>query len=165
MKRIILLLLLLMPLVSAQPSPINILNLEYDNGDITLQEKFSSIGYSPDRRIQRGNYVFRVLSKDNRVLHSFRFQPETLERLDGHDDETNLGGVIIRNRFNFVLITPSFAEEQSIQFFDETGKDRGTIELEKKGISLGWILLPLLLFFLLLILYLRRKQKTTPSTT
>ncbi len=159
MKKIsLILLLLLIPLVYAEPTSINVINLEYNNENINILEKFNTIGYYPDRNIQpEEGYLLKIISQENTVLYSFTFLPPTKEYLDGFDGTYNLGRSEIKNKFNFSLIIPSFENEKEIVITKEN--EQMSFDLNKtkntKTIILGLIILLIVFFFIIL----RKKKK------
>jgi len=131
----IIIILLIFPCVMAQPESINILNLEYNQGNVEVIEKFSSIGYYPDRIIQEGKYTLKIIGED--ILYETKFDPPTIEYLDGDE-----GGIFTRNKFNFSLIVPSFPNEKEIVI--ETEGKTEQFSFEQKS-SKWWVYLILLI--------------------
>ena len=161
MKKIsLLLLLLLIPIVYAEPASINILNLEYNDEDINILERFSTIGYYPDRNIQPNTgYLLKIISQENTILYSFRFLPPTTEYLDGFDGTYNLGRSEIRSKFNFSLIVPSFENEKEIMIAKEGEKMSYDLSKTNKSTLILWGLLALIILFFFMTL--RKKKKPT----
>lgn len=119
--------------VSSSPSQINILNLEYNSGNINLIEKTSKIGYYPDRLNQPENGDnLSIYSLDNNNLYSFKFIPPFVEFTDGFNKDKNIGKTLINSNFNFSLIIPSYANENKIIIYDENMKKVGVFDLIKK---------------------------------
>ena len=158
-------LLLTIPLVFAQPTSINVLNLEYNNEDIKILEKFSMLGYYPDRQIQPSEgYLLKIIGVNDEILYSVRFMPPTNEYLDGWDGTYNLGEIYSRTKFNFSLVVPSFSNERQIVISKDNKEfvlnlyDQINIRL------LSGILLLLVICAMLIIIYsLRRKSKSSQS--
>ncbi|MBT3303728.1 hypothetical protein HN592_05030 [Candidatus Woesearchaeota archaeon] len=156
------LILLLIPLVYAEPTSINVLNLEYNNEDINILEKFSTIGYYPDRNIQpEKGYLLKIMSQENTILYSFRFLPPTTEYLDGFDGTYNLGRSEISNKLNFSLIIPSFENEKEILIVKEGEQMSYDLTESNKGkIMLGGLLILIIIFFFLAF---KKKKKVNPE--
>lgn len=74
---LLLLLILALPVAIAEVecSKALVAKFNYDNGIITYKDKVIKCGYAPDRRIQpEEGYIAEVVSIDDKVLYSFKFE-------------------------------------------------------------------------------------------
>lgn len=126
--------LLLIVFVNSSPSQINILNMEYNYGNIELIEKTTKIGYYPDRIDQPDSgHNLSIYSVSDENLYSFRFVPPFVEFTDGFDEDKNIGKILIRDNFNFSLIVPSYTNEKRIVIYDNEKNEIGMFDLIEKS--------------------------------
>ncbi|MBW3020626.1 hypothetical protein KY334_04985 [Candidatus Woesearchaeota archaeon] len=128
--------ILLMVFVNSNPSRINILNLNYNDGDIKFIEKTTKYGYYPDRLIQPevGHNLSIVSGIEE--LYSFKFTVPNLEFIDGYYNDQNLGEIMKLNNVNFSLIVPSYTNEKEIIIYDENMNVEEKISLvERKALE------------------------------
>lgn len=111
----------LIGIVSAEANKVYILNLNYDNGKITLKDKIVKYGYSPDRKIQpEEGYRAEVASATGDVLYFFNFEVPSKIYVDVTEPGTNelSGGIIKLDKTDFALVIPYFEEAKEIRFYD-----------------------------------------------
>ncbi|MEA2035966.1 MAG: hypothetical protein U9O94_00550 [Nanoarchaeota archaeon] len=144
----------LMPFVLAEVecNEVLVANFNYDNGVLSYKEKITKCGYTPDRNLQpEDGYRADLLSIDNEVLHSFKFDIPLKVNVDFSDPllKTLAGGLIILNETDFALIFPYFDDAKSIVIYNPRGYEVLSAPLIEEQFmeqkSLLWLLLLLLL--------------------
>lgn len=146
--KFILLFLLMLPLVTAQPSDISILEVRYERGEVDVINRFDSFGYVPGWMENEGEFELRVLQGDI-LLYNYFFDPPTREFLDGVQG----GGMVERSSFNFPLVIPNDLREDRLEIIYPSGSVYVLEEeTNKKWIWLFSILIGVILLSLLLIL-------------
>lgn len=167
---IALVLILMVNVVLAQDNMVYLLDLHYDNGKISLSEIKVEKGFSPDRKIQSGDYKLEVISFDNKALYSFNFKAPRVysdksDRLTGKID----GEVIDLEKADFTLIVPYLEDGKDIKIYKENNEVFST-DVSKFSIkqslkrSFIWLYIILIMLFCFLIIFLiKRKKKKTIS--
>ena len=158
--RLLFILLLLIPIVSASPSAITIVTMEDDDGDVSIKEIYQGIGYSPSHANQKGEYDLKVYSSKGQ-LYGLAFSPP-VEYVDGHLGEENIGG--IREVDEFSVTIPSFPNEERI----EVSRGREVMAKHEFVASSNFLLYFLFIVFLVIILVVRkimisRREPVIPS--
>ena len=97
MKKLILLLLLILTIKIVEASKIYFLELNYDNGLLTLKDKKLLNGYYPDRNTQPNEgYRLEVASFSNEIIYSFNFEPPLTVYTDASDENGTLSGYVVK---------------------------------------------------------------------
>ncbi len=138
-----------------------IINLSYDNGEISLVNAFAKQGYAPDKKVQPENgYEYRIVSSTNKTLYTFKFfVPWGLTLYDGCGSCGSAGTTVDSkstesaslNNVKFSLVAPYFKEAKTINVYDPNGKFKLAIDVSKfaEKTELKW--LPYLGLFLILL--------------
>ncbi|HLC96211.1 MAG TPA: hypothetical protein VJH97_02725 [Candidatus Nanoarchaeia archaeon] len=117
-KRIWLLLLVMIPMVSAEQ--VLVVHLRYDDGFISVVDKTTTLGYYPDRLYQPDSgYRLEIVSVDDNNLYSFRFNLPVDVFYDAEVLGVLEGGIIRLNETDFSLIVPYFDDAKEINFYNE----------------------------------------------
>ncbi|MBW2998061.1 hypothetical protein KY321_00855 [Candidatus Woesearchaeota archaeon] len=152
----------LVVLVNSNPSKVNILKINYNEGNINFIEKTSKFGYAPDRVIQPEVGHNLTIYSNIEELHSFKFKIPNLEFVDGYYEEQNLGEIVKLENINFSLIVPSYINEEELIIYDENNviKEKVTL-VEKKSTRkdnyfLTFILTTTLLLIILIIIKIKK---------
>jgi hypothetical protein len=106
-----------------QPAPpINkqyIAEMNYDTGKIKLNHIYLSPGQASDRRIERGKYNSRIISKNGEILSSLKIDiPNTMSPFF-KKNSTDKPSIILLEQFNYSLNLPYFDESENIEVYDE----------------------------------------------
>jgi len=150
------LVILLVPVVMAEVecSKVFVAKFNYDNGFVTYKERVIKCGYSPDRRDQpKEGYSAQVMSTDNKVLHSFRFEIPLKMFFDVSDPlvKSISGGMMVLNKTDFALIFPYYDEARVIVVYNSRGYEVVRIPLVEEQFiekrSVLWFLLLVVLLF------------------
>lgn len=173
MKILLLLFILTIPIVIAdvECSKVFVVKFNYDNGLITYRDKVIKCGYAPDRRIQpKEGYKVEVISIDNKVLHSFKFEIPLEINFDLSDPivKSLSGGMLILNETDFALIFPYYDKAKSIIIYNPRDYEIVKIPLieeqfiQKKSFLWLFILIILILTASYIIYkYYKPKQRKT----
>jgi hypothetical protein len=143
-SRILILLLLTVPLVFAECDKVFVVNFNYDNGAISYKEKIMKCGYAPDRLIQPSDgYIAEMVSFDDKVLYSFRFDIPIKVNIDSSKDGELSGGIILLNETDFALVFPYYDNVKSIVVYNPRNYEIVRVSLEDELLtqrqSLYWI--------------------------
>ena len=123
MKAIIILALTFLLLASAsyaQENPIKLykLDLNYNNGTVTIVDLNMTYGYPPDTKIQpEKGYNVTVLSFSNKVLYTYKFEVHTDFFFDTFGDYAS-GGSVKLTEDNETVLVPYFRNAKSISIYD-----------------------------------------------
>lgn len=166
MKRVIwvISLILLLNIVIAVENKVFILDLNYDNGQISINDVITKAGYAPDRKLQPEQGYKLEITKGNEVLYSFKFEIPLKINTDVIEEKGEIsGGIVILEKTNFALVVPYYKDAEHIKIYDN--KDNEVVSttvvpaLGKRN-SVKWIvgfaIIFVVLFFLL---YERRRKK------
>ena len=152
-------------MVSAETNKVYILNLDYDNGKITLKDKIVKYGYSPDRKIQpEEGYRAEVVSVNGDVLYFFNFEVPSKIYVDVTEPRTQelSGGIIKLDKTDFALIVPYFEEAKEIKIYDMNNNEILLIDaresLSSRNMLMLW-LIPAVVIITLLVLAYRKIRK------
>ena len=159
------LLLILINIAIAQTNKVFILNLNYDNGEISLRDKIVKVGYPPDRKIQpEVGYRIDIISRDDTMLYSFKFEIP----LDVYVDATSpnnsreiTGGLIKLNETDFALTMPYFKDAKEINIYDKENKELLRVDVEEKVKRRNklWFIILVFIVILVLIYFILKKRK------
>lgn len=145
----LLLLILAAPFVMAEVecSKVFVVKFNYDNGLITYKDKVIKCGYAPDMKLQpREGYKAEMISTENKVLYSFKFEIPLKINFDMSDPivKSLSGGMLILNETDFALIFPYYDKAKSIIIYNAREYKVATIPLiEEQFIqkrSFWWVL-------------------------
>ncbi len=134
MNKIFFVMLALM--VSAAAAEVVVIDLHYEDGYITLNDKTVKLGYYPDRKIQPENgYRLEVVSFSGESLYSFRFKIP-LEIFTDYTEGDELKGNVIRlNATDFSLIIPDYADAKEIRFYNERNYKVAEINVHEEKLA------------------------------
>ncbi len=123
---LVLMLIFLVPFAFAEVecSKVLVAKFNYDNGVIRYGDKVIKCGYAPDRVIQpEEGYRADMLSRDDKVLYSFRFDVPLKINFDLSDPlmKSLSGGMLILNETDFALIFPYYDDAKSIIIYNPRG--------------------------------------------
>lgn len=163
-KRILALLILTLLLDTAlAENKVFIVDLNYKDGIITVNDIMIKAGYYPDRRLQpeRG-YTLELVSED-RVLYSFKFEVPLEIHTDVIDEDGEIkGGVIVLNETNFALIVPYYDKASEIRVYDSTNKEvlsKAVVPALGERTTLKWIFGFILISIVLFLFFYEKKRK------
>lgn len=173
MKKIILIILLvILPIaVALESTKVYIIDLSYKDGKLIVNNKIIKYGYAPDRALQPlEGYKAEIISFDNTILYSFKFEVPLKEYLDVSDNITKQisGGLVKLTENDFALILPYYDNAKEIVFYDELSNKVTSVDVveEKKKEEVEekepntWIwALEFLILLVLVILFIRHKIK------
>ncbi len=166
MKLWILLVLILMAnVVLAESDTVYLLDLHYDMGEISLNNIKIETGFSPDRKIQSGDYRLEVISFYNRPIYSFNFKAPRVysdksDRLTGDI----VGDVIDLEEADFTLVVPYFNDGKNIRIYKENNEIFSTdlsefIIKQSPGRKFTFFYIILIALFIIVIIFLINKKK------
>jgi len=111
--------------LAENPGKIYIIELDYTQGNLSLQSIGTRSGFATDRRIQPDNgYRCDVMSSSGLFLESFKFDIPLRVYYDNFDQNTGKimgGGVQQLESVNFTLSIQYFKNAKSINFYDPNG--------------------------------------------
>ncbi len=155
----------LIGMASAEASKVYILNLNYDNGKITLKDKIVKYGYSPDRKIQpEEGYRLEVVSLNSEILYFFNFEVPSRIYVDVTNPGTQelSGGIIKLDKTDFALVVPYFEEAKEIKIYDMNNNEILLINAQEslsgRSMLMLW-LIPAIVIITLLVLVYRKIRK------
>lgn len=122
---LILVLILLVNIVLAVENKVFIVDLNYKEGEIKINDIMTKDGYYPDRKLYpETGYTLELISEDNTVLYSFKFQVPLKIYTDVIDEngETK-GGIIVLNETDFALIFPYYGNAKYVKIYDISNKE------------------------------------------
>ncbi len=164
MKIILLVILILSLNIALAENKVYIVDLEYKDGVITVNDIVTKTGYYPDRKLQpeRG-YTLELVSEDDLALYSFKFQVPLKIYTDVIDSGGEInGGVIILNETNFALIVPYDDDAKEIKIYDTKSKEIVSASvvpaLGGRG-ALKWIFGFIIIFIVLFLFFYRKRSK------
>lgn len=149
-----------------------VVSLNYNKGDISINDKVIKLGYYPDRKIQpEDGYICEIISYTDEVLYSFRFEVPLKIYLDSSDGVSKglSGGYILLDNADFALVMPYFDNAKEIRIYRPEGKTK-RLELnmsveeimlskDSRIMIIGSVLGVLILLALLLLLLRRKHNK------
>jgi len=97
-----------------------VLNLHYEDNEITLIGKKVDYGNSPDRLIQpEVGFRAELLDGNDDKIESFRFLAPNEEFVDYSEDGKLHGGMIILDSTDFALVVPYSEDLKEIKFYNK----------------------------------------------
>ncbi len=122
-KIIAVMFILLLSIVIAQ-NEVFIVDLNYEDGELTVKEVMTKTGYYPDRKIHKGeDYTLDLVSEDE-VLYSFKFEVPLRIQTDVINEDGEIeGGVIVLDKSNFALVLPYYDKAKEIKIYDNKNKE------------------------------------------
>lgn len=145
-----------------------VVDFNYNQGDIIVNDKLVKYGHYPDRKIQpTEGHIVEIISDTDELLYSFKFEVPLKIWVDSSDENKLSGGYIILDNVDFALVMPYFDNAAEIRIYEPDGSSKGKLELiadvaEVKlsqsskfitvGSGFGLVLL------LLLLLFIRKKR-------
>ena len=162
MKKLILLLLLILTINIVEASKIYFLELNYDNGLLTIKDKKLLNGYYPDRNTQPNEgYRLEVASFSNEIIYSFNFEPPLTVYTDASDENGTLSGYVVKlKQKDFTITLPYSEDAKEINIYDKTGEilSIDVREFNRKPKIIG-IIMAVIILALILTLFLLLKRK------
>lgn len=175
MKKIILMILLVvLPIaIALESTKVYIVDLSYRDGKLMVNDEIIiKYGYAPDRILQPlEGYKVEIVSFDNDVLYTFKFDVPLKEYVDISDNVTKqiTGGVIKLTETDFALIMPYYDDAKEIIFYDELNNDVASVDIkeEKKekeeeyeeGRNIWIWVFEFFVLLILIVLYVLHKRK------
>ena len=161
-KKLILIIMLLLFAQVAYAEKIIILNLRYEKGAVAVIDKIDTYGYYPDRKIQpEVGYKAEIISVDDDIIYSFRFEVPLEHYTDIHIDGKTQGGLILVDETDFALILPSFPNIKQINIYNEKEENILTVDLiEKKLTATTQIILASAILVAIIVYIILKKRKT-----
>jgi len=159
---IMLIILLFIPVVYADR--IIILNLHYDNGDVSVLDKIETYGYHPDRKIQPNvGYKAEIISENGAILDSFKFKAPLEHYTDIQEDGVLHGGMVVVNKTDFALIVPSLQDAKEIKLYNEKEENILNVELiDEKEFPKALIIVAILILLIIIISIVIVRKKKIP---
>jgi hypothetical protein len=109
--------------ISQEQNKIILLDLNYNNGEITINKILTKMGYYPDRKDQPlDGYKLDLVSINNDILYSFRFDVPLTIYTDVIINNKISGNIIKLNNTDFALIMPYFDNLKEINIYDKNNK-------------------------------------------
>lgn len=161
-KKIILMVMLLLFAQFVYAEKITILNLHYAKGEVSVLDKIDTYGYYPDRKIQPDiGYKAEVVSEEDAILYSFKFEVPLEHYTDIHLDNKTQGGLVIVDDTDFALIIPSLPTAKEINFYNEKNVKVLSVGLvEEKEVPRTPIMLGLVALIVIIIYIAFKKRKS-----
>lgn len=164
MRKIILLLILILCATQVLATQnINLLQFNYNDGQITLINSKQVTGHYPDRLLEKGA-TLQIRSANNQILYTTQVSPPLIEYTDIGTQEGMKGSVIVRNNVNFTIAAPSFENQDHILILNSESQTKKislveTQILSPKKMSTWLIIVPTLALIIILIIIFVRKSK------
>lgn len=165
MRKIILVIFILTLLldVALAENKVFIVDLNYKDGIITVNDIMIKIGYYPDRKLQPEiGYTLELVSED-KVLYSFKFEVPLEIRTDVIDEDGEVkGGIIVLSETNFALILPYYDEAKEIRVYDSKNKEvlsKAVVPALGERTTLKWIFGFILIIIVLFLFFNKRPKK------
>jgi len=93
--------------------------LNYNQKKITLNRLYLSPGQASDRRIERGNYLIKIISKNDSLISSFIVDIPAPMFPFYEKNSTSKPAIIELEEFNYTINLPYFDEAKNIKVYDE----------------------------------------------
>lgn len=170
-KIIFIALLIVLPVVLAlESSKVYVIDFSYKDGELVINDKIIKYGYAPDRKLQPlEGYRAEIISLDNDILYTFKFEIPLSEYVDISNNITNeiTGGLIKLSENDFALILPYYDNAKDIIFYDETNNKVASVdveeekkeEVEKEKPNIWIWVLEFIILLVLIFLFVRYKMK------
>ncbi len=161
-KLLFLCFLLLLPSFSyALQDQVIILDLLYDEGNISLQDSTIKYGFYPDRRFQpQYGYTLQVLAEEE-IMYGFVFGEPFKEHREGTNEQGELfGGLHVLNYTLFSLTLPYYDNMTHILIYDPKEVIAANFIFTQENYTTRWLLAAgiLLLTVILVIAFLYKKR-------
>jgi hypothetical protein len=164
MKKIILLIMLLLFAQAAYADRVVILNLHYKEGKISVIDKVEKYGYYPDRKLQPDTgYRAEIISVEDDVLYSFRFEVPMEHYTDIQIENKTQGGMVLVDETDFAMIVPSLPNAKAINFYDEKDVKVLGVDLTEEESKTNTQLIIGSVILLIIIVYIIAKRKKYES--
>ena len=175
MKRIMLALILILmcSFVIAETNKVYIVDFKYQDGKVLFNDKVVKYGFSPDRKLETGDYTGKIISLENRELYNLKFSVPLIEFVDISNTTTGelSGGIVRYNETEFAIVLPYFDEAKEIQIFNPQQEKVLVVdvsEVRKEGADYkkdyGWLYFLLALLVIIVILFVFRRRKRSTKT-
>lgn len=164
---LIVMLILLLNIVLAEKKKVFIVDLNYEEGKIKLDDIITKTGYYPDRKLQpEEGYTLELISEEDTILYSFKFKVPLKIHTDVIDDNGEIkGGVIVLNETNFALIFPYYDDAKQIKVYDRWNKEvlsaLVTPILGKRN-TLKWVFGFIIIFIVLFLFFYKKRKPIKP---
>ncbi len=161
---ILLILTLMLNIVLAEENKVYIIDLHYKDEVITVNDIIIKTGYYPDRKLQpEKGYTLELISDDNFVLYSFKFEVPLKIYTDVIDENKEVrGGVIVLNETNFALILPYYDNAKEIKIYDNENKEMVSASVVPslgERTTLKWIFGFIIIVIVLFLFFYRKPTK------
>jgi len=179
-KTILMIMLMILPIaIALESTKVYIVDLSYNDGKLIVNDEvIIKYGYAPDRVLQPlDGYKAEIISLDNDILYTFKFEIPLNEYVDISDNVTNqiTGGLIKLTETDFALVMPYYDDAKEIVFYDETNNKAASVHImeeigekeeahegeehEEKGRNIWLWVFEFLVLLVLIILFVRHKMK------
>jgi uncharacterized membrane protein len=171
MNRLLAALLLMLATIAsveaAATQGVILVNLHYDNGIITYNDKTIKCGFAPDYRLQPSEGFTAVLKGNNElVLTSFKFRVpnKIITEISDPVFKTISGGVVILNTTDFTLEFPNFDDAVKVEIYNPRSFKVFEVPLKDEQFTqerpnFWWLLLVILILIALYIIYKTLKKE------
>lgn len=158
---LLLLALLMINVALAEDNTVYLLDLHYDNGKITINNIKIETGFSPDYKIQFGDYRLEVISFDNKAIYAFNFRAPRLYADKSNERTAEIDGEVIDlEEADFTLIVPYFKGGKDIKIYKENNEVFSTDisefiikQSQKRTFTWLYILLAVISVIIIFVLY------------
>lgn len=159
----VLALLMVLSVVLAVENKVFIVDLNYKDGVITIDDIMTKAGYYPDRKLQpEGGYTLELMSEEG-SLYSFNFQVPLKIYTDVIEDDGEIsGGVVVLSETNFALVLPYFDDAKEIRIYDTNNKEilsKAVVPAFGERTTLKYVFGFVIIFIVLFLFFYKRKPK------
>ena len=160
-KNLIPIIMLLLFAQLACAEKIIILNLHYENGKVSVIDKIDTYGFYPDRKIQPDvGYKAEIISVDDDIIYSFRFEVPLEHYTDIHMDGKTQGGLVRVDKTDFALILPSLPDAKQINIYNEKEENVLEVDLIERRFDLIPIALASTILAMAIVYIILKKRKS-----
>jgi len=139
-------------LVFADFGKVIVLDLSYNEGNISVVNSTVKYGYFPDRRFEE-SYKLEIMADDG-VIYGTSFKDSSIIFVDASSEDGITGGMIKLEETRFSLVLPYYDNMDEIRFYNSLNELKGVQVFENS--SNMWILfvvLGIILFGLLAVIF------------
>ena len=117
---IFLFVIFLVNLVNAEEDKVFILNANYNNGEVKINDVTIKNGFAPDRKIPfESNYKINIHSKEKGILYTKKIEIPLFIYVDVIVNKEIKGNLIKLNQTDFALILPYYDEAGKISILED----------------------------------------------
>lgn len=148
--------------VNAEENKVFVINSNYDNGKITINDVTVKNGYSPDRKIPiESNYKLNIYSKKDKLIYTKSIEIPLFIYADVIVNGEIKGNLIKLNQTDFALVLPYYEDAGKISIL-ENNNEVASYSLYSKlsfeNISLVYYLIGILVLVGLIFLVIKKKS-------